>query len=160
MVLDKRKLNTKSLFAYATIIFIACATYFLRLAWQQCVNDALKYYEEISVIFTFIICGLIPFRVYIFSRKRIDLGTQKFRTFGPLVSYISDPLYDVALFYSALFMLHTVFQKGLSLDPLLVLLLVSATLLYDSVNDLLRTAREIFYGQSLQHIKTEQRASV
>lgn len=155
MVSDRNKLSKKGLFVYVIIVFIACTTYFLKLPWQQCVTDMLEYYNEVSVVFTIVICCLIPFRVYIFSHKRMSVKEQRFRVLGPLISYISEPLYDVALFYSALFMLHTVFEKGLSLDPLLVLLLVSALLLYESVIDLLRVAREIFYGQSLQNVGTE-----
>jgi hypothetical protein len=158
MSVSKGRLNKKSFFAYITIIIVSCLVFIFGLPWQQCVNEALKYYEEISGVFTVIVCGLIPFRLYTFERKKIDLGVQKFRMLGPLVSYISEPLYDVALFYSALFMLHTVFQKGLSLDPLLVLLLVSAMLLYTSLTDIFRMARDVFYVAGLQNITTEQKA--
>jgi len=156
MASNRNKFSKKALCVYAIIVFIASATYFLKLPLPQYVTDMLKYYNEVSVVFTILICSLVPFRVYIFSRKRMSVKEQRFRVFGPLVSYISEPLYDVALFYSALFILHTVFEKGLPLDPLLVLLLVSALLLYESLIDLFKAAREIFYGQSLQNIATEQ----
>ena len=147
-----KKIKKKSLCAYVAIIVLSCAVFFSGLPWQQYVSDVLKYHGQISIVFTLIVLGLIPFRLYAFNRKKTGFLERKFRIFGPLVSYISEPIYDIALFYSALFMLYTVFQNVLSLDPLLVLLLVSVILLYESLNDVFRMAQDLFYAKSLQDI--------
>lgn len=153
MVSGKRGLN-RTFFLYLAIVLIASLIYLTGLPWQRYVIAALQHYEAATVLFTIVVFCLIPFRVYFFEKKRVDFGMQRFRALGPLVSYITDPLYDAALFYSALFMLYTVFQHELSIDPLLVLLLVSTLLLYESMMDLFRLIREMFYAQSMQNIKT------
>jgi hypothetical protein len=135
------------------LVVVACLVYVSGLPWQQCVDAVLRYYEQISTVFAIAICCLIPFRVCIFQQKRINVEKPRFSMLGPLVSYISEPLYDAALFYSAFFMLHTVFQKELSLDPLLILLLVAVLLLYESLTDLFKSVRDIFYVQSMRNIE-------
>lgn len=152
MTSDRGTLHRWWLLAYLALLIGAFLLYVFEVPWQQFINTVLAYYEEISFWFTFTICCLIPLRILALKQKGMVLETRKFRILGPLVAFIFDPLYDAALFYSALFMLHIIFQKELSLDPLLVLLLVSGILLYESLTDVFRLAREIFFAQRTEKI--------
>lgn len=159
MTSDEKILQKSRLIAYLAIVVLAFFLYVSRAPWQQCINTILGYYEEISLVFTIAVCCLIPLRILAVAQKGMVPETrkrEKFRMFGPLVVFIFDPLYDTALFYSALFMLHAIFQRELSLilEPLLVLLLVSGFLLYESVTNILKLAREIFYVQRTKKVVT------
>lgn len=152
MTSDRGTLYWWRLLAYIALLIGAFLLYVFKVPWQQCINSVLTYYEEFSLLFTIGICCLIPLRIFSLKQKGVVLETRRFHILGPLVAFILDPLYDAALFYSALFMLHIIFQKELSLDPLLVLLLVSGIILYESITHVFRLAREIFFAQLTEEI--------
>lgn len=156
MTSDRGTLHRSWLLAYVTLVVGAILVYVFKVPWQQCINSILAYYEDFSLLFTIAICCLIPLRIISLRQKGVVLETRRFHILGPLVAFILDPLYDAALFYSALFMLHIIFQKELSLDPLLVLLLVSGMLLYESMTHVFRLAGEIFFAQRTKKIVAVQ----
>lgn len=156
MTSSKETLRKWALIAYIFVVCGAILLYVLKVPWQQNIKIVLGYYEEISFCFTVVICFLIPFRLYYVKQNGIVPETRKFRMFGPFVAYIFDPLYDAILFYSALFILHTIFQTELSLDPLLVLLLVSGILLYESLTDVFKLSREIFYARTVKKVAEKE----
>ena len=155
MTSHRKKLNKRSLIAYAIIICGAFISHFiLKMPWEQYITSILGYYQQISLAFGIVVCGLIPFRLLIVKRKGMAPETQRFRLLGPIIDLTLGPLIDASLFYSALFILYEVFQERvqvLSLDPFLILLIVAAYLLYESVKDVFGICREIFYVE-----RTEQ----
>jgi len=154
-------INRKSLAIY---VFLGVALLFshfvLKIQWEQNIRTALEYYNEFSCCFAFLMLLLIPFRLDSVRRKGIAPETRKVRFFGPIIDLSLAPFYDVSLFYSGLFMLHIIFRErpqGLSLDPFLILALVAAILVYQSLNGAYKLGREIFFVETTEKmIKQEQ----
>jgi len=67
--------------------------------------------------------------------------------FGPIIDVAVEPLVHGSIFYAALFILYKVLQEGLTLDPLLILLVVAGILLYQSVANVISMIIEIFHVQ-------------
>jgi len=159
MTSHKATLRKRALMAYTILV---CAVIFLhfvfKVPWEQNIRILLGYYEEISLCFGIVSCVLIPFRLLTLKQKGVAPETRRVRLFGPFIDLFLDPLFDVSLFYSALFVLNTIFQErahGLSLDPFLILLFVAATLLYQSIKDIYEMVREIFYVQTAERVISE-----
>lgn len=153
MTSTRATLRKRSIIIYAIIVSVAIALYILKTPWEEYVRTLLGYYEEISGCFFILNFGLVVFRLFTVEKKGAVPETRRFRLgFGPIIDLAVNPLLDASLFYSALFMLYTIFQEGLSLDPFLIILVVAGILLYQSVGDMIKMGHTTFYFQTTEKV--------
>ena len=134
----------------------AISLYLLRVPWEENIRILLGYHEEISRCFLIVSCALILFRLIAFFKTGVPAETRKLRFgFGPVFDLMLDPLLDYSLFYSAWFILSTIFQERmhqLSIDSFFILLSLVVVLMYMSIHDLIRLFRETFYVQRTERV--------
>lgn len=151
MLPPRRILRKNALIAYVSIVFLVIFSHFvLKINWEQIIKIILSYYDEISICFYILSFLLIPFRLFFVKQKRIAPEIRKFRLLGPFIDLTLEPLFNASLFYAAMFLLCAIFRErahGLSLEPFLILLVVAAILLYQSITDICEMGREIFLAK-------------
>lgn len=152
-------LRKHPLIIYIIIVFTVSFSHFvLKTSWERYIKILLSYYEEISICFSILSFFLIPFRLYFVKKKGIAPEIRKFRLLGPIIDLTLEPLFNASLFYSAMFILRTIFIERaheLSLDSFLILSVVAGILLYHSISDMYEMGREIFYIQAIKEVVQE-----
>lgn len=160
--MDEPILRRGPFIAYLIIVVISLLlTFTLKMPWEQNIRILLNYYKEISLCFSILTIILIPFRLYYFNQKGMP-KISKFHFLGPTIDLTIEltfePLIDASFFYSAMFLLFTIFKEratGLWLDSFLVLLIVAGILLFQSISDLLEMGRDIFYVRGMGEVNPE-----
>ena len=155
MLSNKASFHKGRFFLFIIAAIFLIILYLLEIPWETHVKFVLNDYKRISGCFFIIVFLVIVSRIVTLWQKGIAPETRRYRLgFGPIFDLFVDPFIDGSLFYSALFMLYTIFQEGLSFDPFLILLAVAGSLLYQSVNDVIKMARKVFYIQRTEKPQT------
>lgn len=144
---------------YVSIVVLSiCSHFVLKINWEQIIKSILNYYGEISICFSMVSFFLIPFRLFYVKQKRITPEIRNIRLLGPLIDLTIEPLFNASLFYSAMFMLHVIFQEqdqGLTFDSFLILLVVAGILLYGSISYMYDMVLEIFFIEATEEVIQE-----
>jgi hypothetical protein len=149
-----------SMAAYVIVACVIILSYFLlRAQMERYVNVILGCYGQLTVCFAIFSFALVPFRLRAICwipNSPTPHIRERFGLLVPIIDLVLEPLFDVSLFYSSLFILYAAFEEhmqGLSVDSFLILLVVASILLFQSIKDVYEMSREIFHVDDSQQVQ-------
>ena len=159
--MDEPRLRRGRFISFVLMVAITFVIILLKIPWPQYIRLLLNYHKMISTYFYGLTGILILFRLYYLRQKEMP-EISKFHFLGPRIGHSFEltfvPLFDASLFYSAMFLLFTIFKEGpdgLSPESFIILLFVAGALLFQSISDLLGMGREIFFVQGMGEVNPE-----